>query len=62
MISFDELSQFFTRLLIKEVMKRHSANAEVRRQLEEVLRQEEIYPDHLENLFDEEEFYQLEER
>ena len=62
MISFDELSQFFTRLLIKDVMKRQQANAEVRRQLEDVLRQDEIYPDQLENLFDEDDFYQLEER
>ena len=62
MISFDELSQFFTRLLINDVMKRQQANAEVRRQLEDVLRQDEIYPDQLENLFDEDDFYQLEER
>ena len=43
-------------------MKRQQANAEVRRQLEDVLRQDEIYPDQLENLFDEDDFYQLEER
>ena len=57
-ITIDEMAQFFTRLIIKEVQERLGPNSEKTRRLEAILqKQDEIYSEHLEGLFEEDDFY-----